>query len=268
MSGIKLDIDTADPQRRLIEVLDRQVPLDSLAALSAALKPPSMSYSLLETAICLDTNVFLRLRDDDIIDYLRQERTAPLILPGQAIQEFWNNQLQAVQTISASVKYKFDELKKEISKISPDFGDYAQQFELLISNLSNEYGYIYDNSTLSSFSSLLDMLLERAIVAYAPRAAFCNIALQRKMTKTPPGFKDSGDGDFFVWVDMLTALQRSLVDGCIFNRVVLVSHDQKPDWSRGGTAHPILVAEVNALFKVPFEIWTVAKLRDEIKKAT
>lgn len=49
-----------------------------------------------------------------------------------------------------------------------------------------------------------------------------------------------------------------------FDRVVLLSHDQKVDWSRAGLSHPILVAEIHALLGVPFEIWALDKLAAEI----
>jgi hypothetical protein len=48
---------------------------------------------------------------------------------------------------------------------------------------------------------------------------------------------------------------------------VLVTDDRKIDWSRSGMAHPILVDEVKALVGVPFEIWNLEKLADEITNA-
>jgi hypothetical protein len=112
------------------------------------------------------------------------------------------------------------------------------------------------------------MLQKRASVPYAPRLRFREIAAQRKKTKTPPGFKDEGDGDFFIWVDLLTGLQQARLEGQEFERAVFISHDQKVDWSRAGIAHPILVAEVKALVDVPFEIWNIQKLAGEIARAT
>jgi hypothetical protein len=116
--------------------------------------------------------------------------------------------------------------------------------------------------------AVLEMLQKRALVPYAPRLRFREIAAQRKRTKTPPRFKDDGDGDFFIWVDFLNGLQQARAKSQEFDHVVLVSHDQKLDWSRAGIAHPILVAEVRSLFDVPFEIWTIQKLADEIGRST
>ena len=84
---------------------------------------------------------------------------------------------------------------------------------------------------------------------------------------TPPGFRDNGDGDFFIWVDLLTGLLEAQALGKEYRRVALVSLDKKVDWSRAGIAHPILVAEVRTLLNVPFEIWTIDRLSAEIAKA-
>jgi hypothetical protein len=89
----------------------------------------------------------------------------------------------------------------------------------------------------------------------------------RKKTKTPPGFRDDDDGDFFIWVDFLTGLLNARAAGESYGRVALVSLERKVDWSRAGMAHPILVAEVRALLNVPFEIWTIDRLAAEIAAA-
>jgi hypothetical protein len=68
----------------------------------------------------------------------------------------------------------------------------------------------------------------------------------------------------FIWVDLLTGLLEAQSKGEAYGRVALVSLDKKVDWSRAGMAHPILVAEVRALLNVPFEIWTLDKLAEQI----
>lgn len=103
---------------------------------------------------------------------------------------------------------------------------------------------------------------------YAPRLRYKEIAAIRKRTKTPPGFRDEGDGDFFIWVDLLHGLQQAQLNKHSFSRVVLVSLDKKIDWSREGIAHPILVAEARALLNVPFEMWTLNDLAREVSAAT
>lgn len=131
---------------RLEAVLDRQVPIDSLNALFLAVDRKAKKTPKLETAaIGIDSSVFLRLASNkhsaDIVDYLDTKHHGPLILPGQTVQEFWNNQLAAVDTVSAGMKKKFDALKQDVAKVDPNFGDYAENMETLLERFSSEYGY-------------------------------------------------------------------------------------------------------------------------------
>ncbi|WP_063992760.1 PIN-like domain-containing protein [Bradyrhizobium sp.] len=258
----------AERQKRLIDVLDRQVPCDSLSALVSAMRPDTATVELQNTAIGLDASVFLRVanhtKSADIIDYLGSRHSAPLILPGQAVQEFWNNQLQVVDTVAASLRRQFDAFKGTLSRVDRHFGTYVGQIDALLDQFSAEHGHVYDEATVRKTLSLFEVLAEKASVTYAPRAMFHEIGTLRKKTKTPPGFRDEGDGDFFIWVDLLTGLLEAQLDGEMYERVVLVSLDKKVDWSRAGMAHPILVAEVRALLNVPFEIWTIDRLADAI----
>ena len=264
---------------RLLRVLGRQTPLRALDALVSALRPGVDQVPMGQTAIGLDANVFLRLGvhkdSSDVFDYLTSRHRAPLILPGQAIQEFWNNQLQAVDPLSQVIKRKFETLRSDIQKVDQRFGDFGAQFEQatsafadVLDRFSAEHGHVYDEATTRRVMVLLEILQSKALVPYAPRESLRDIAMERKRSKTPPGFKDEGDGDFFIWADFLTGLSNAQRQGLLFSRVVLVSQDQKPDWSRGGMAHPILAAEVAALFQVPFEIWNIERLVKEVASAT
>ena len=261
-------MDQAKILQRLISVLDRQVACDSLNALVSAMKSDASTASLADTAIGIDANVFLRLASHtnsaDIIDYLGSRHQAPLILPGQAIQEFWNNQLQVVETVATTLRKQFDNFKSSLAKVDVDFGNYVEQIDGLLEQFSAEHGQIYDGTTVRITQSLLEVLTKKASVCYAPRAPFQDICVLRKRTKTPPGFRDDGDGDFYIWVDLLTGLLQAQLEGPNYQRAVLVSLDKKVDWSRAGVAHPILVAEVRALLEVPFEIWTIDRLAEEI----
>lgn len=265
-------MEMTDHERRLISVLDRQVACDSLAALISAIKTEPINIDLAATAIGLDANVFLKLTSHpkslDIVDYLSSRHSSPLILPGQAIQEFWNNQLHAVDTVAATLKKNFDALKRTLASVDKNFGDYSTEIDALLEQFSAEHGHIYDSGTIRKTLALLETLASRATVPYASRTKYQDIAHSRKSTKTPPGFKDEGDGDFFIWVDLLLGLQSAQTEKKAFARVVLVTEDKKIDWSRAGVAHPILVAEVKALFDVPFEVWTIDQLASEIAKVT
>ena len=151
-----------------------------------------------------------------------------------------------------------------MNKVAKDFENYLEQIDALLNQFSAEHGHVYDEATVRRTLSLLEALTKKASVTYAPRALFYEIGTHRKMTKTPPGFRDDGDGDFFIWVDLLTGLLDAQEKGAEYKRVVFVSLDKKVDWSRAGVAHPILVAEIRALLNVPFEIWTIDKLATEI----
>ncbi len=270
MSGIEAPGQelTSDRERRIISVLDRHEKLDALEALSAALKPPASKVPLNDTALALDSGVFLRLAaKSTVVDYLESKHAGPLILPGQAIQEFWNNHFRVVDSISDGISKSFDGLTKEVEKVDENFGEFSARFLSLLTEFRSSYGYVFDGATLRRTLTLIDILKNRAEVDFSRRELFTSIAKHRKKTKTPPGFQDSGDGDFFVWVDLLTSLLRLRDQGTDYSRVVLVSNDSKMDWSRSGTAHPILSAEVMALTGVPFEIWTLDKLGREVSVA-
>jgi PIN like domain len=264
-------MDRAQLHTDLVGVLARTTSNAALPALIAAMRPEASTSSLAETAIGFDSSVFLRLgahpKSEDILDYLSSKHTAPLILPGQAIQEFWNNQLQAVDTIATNFKKKFDAFQAELKKADPFFSQYAEKIEALLEDFRTQHGHVYDEATVRKTIAVLEMLQSRASVPYASRTGLLDVAAYRKRTRTPPGFKDDGDGDFFIWADFLTGLQIERAEGASFSRVILVTRDQKLDWSRSGVAHPILAAEVHALLEVPFEIWNDEKLSTEINKA-
>ena len=150
---------------QLIQLLDRQTSVQALDALVAALRPTPNDVALERTAIGLDANVFLRLgnhaKGEDIVDYLSARHAAPLILPGQAIQEFWNNQLHAVDTVSSGLKKRFDVLKADFGKVDKNFGDYASQIEALLDQFSIDHGHVYEEGTVRKTLNLLEMLQKR-----------------------------------------------------------------------------------------------------------
>lgn len=273
MSGASNMTSSEEHLRRLEQVLDRQVPIDALDALSAAVafKKKATASDLSSIAIGVDSNVLLKLaghkRREDIVDYFAGWHEAPLILPGQVIQEFWNNQFAAMQSVATQVKRHFDSLGAEIVKIDSSFGEFSERASGLMGELGVEYGYIRDNATIGHLASVCEMLSSRARLAYVPRMAFHYIAAQRKRTRTPPGFKDDGDGDFFVWADYLMGLLEELAADSEFKHTVLVTDDRKLDWSLGGVAHPVLAAEVFALTGATFEIWSLDRLAQEVSAA-
>ncbi|WP_169493191.1 PIN-like domain-containing protein [Novosphingobium olei] len=245
-------------------LLDRKVDISALSSLSGALKFEPPNCDLAQTVIAFDANVVLRLskhtKCDDIVDYLRAEFPGHLVLPGQVIQEFWNNQFLAIDSISSSVQKKFKELSEAIGSFDERFADYSIRFQSLMDEFNENYGYVFDEQTARKTKLFVDLLLEKARVPFVPRTLIAASAEVRKKSKTPPGFKDGGDGDFFVWADLLLALAELKSEDVRYERVTLVTLDKKIDWSRGGIPHPILSAEIHAICGAKFETVTVDTL--------
>lgn len=258
---------------KLESVLDRQSHIDSLEALHFAATNKNKAKPPVETvAIGIDANVFLKLvghkKGPDIADYLRAKFDGPLIVPGQAVQEFWNNRHSAIDTQATILKKKFNEFKKEAEKLTvdPELSTYVGDMEDTLARFDFDFGYLYDSSTLRSTLTLIESLKSKAILSYVPRQQFYGIARHRKNTKTPPGFRDEAenDGDFYIWADFLYGLLLAKAKGKKFSHAVIVTHDKKLDWSREGVAHPILSAEVRRLVNVPFDVWTIEELHNAI----
>jgi len=257
---------------RLEALLDRRTPISTITALSQAISKTTQTQVPLETAaIGIDASVFLKLashpKRDDIVDYLDTKHVGPLIVPGQAIQEFWNNQLAAVLTVSDGLKRKFEALKQEAEKLNPDFGGYAVKMDRLLDEFGSDYGYAYDPATLRSTLTIVKLFERKGYLSYVPRTRFHQIAVGRKRTKTPPGFKDDGDGDFFTWAEFLFGLLVAQEKGPRFDHAIVLTNDRKIDWSRDGIAHPVLTAEVAQLAGVPFDVWTIDQLARQVSGA-
>jgi len=253
---------------RIIGVLDRRENIPALESLATAVKGATQEIDLGASAIVLDANVFLRIpshrRSSDIMDYLTAIHEKPVVVPGQVIQEFWNNQLNAIDTVYKTVSKKHGELSKEVEKYknSGVLGVDVVADALETFKVSNEH--VFEPELMSKTSSFLERLVDKAIVPFAPRASFADISVSRKKAKTPPGFKDDGDGDFLVWIDLLWGLSAAKVSGATFDNVILLSHDAKVDWSRGKIAHPVLTAELRAVLNAHFEIWTLDQFANAI----
>jgi hypothetical protein len=274
MSGTDEEAKRSEILERLEELLDRKVPIDALDALRSALDYPLQDQvELNRVALGIDSNVFMRLaanpKSADILDYLPLHG-APIILPGQAIQEFWNNRLTAVQTVSSSVKKDFDQLTKSAIKVDAQFGDFQANVTSMLDNFESEFGYIYDENTTNNISKMLEILEDQAHCYFVPRNRFCKFAEVRKLTMTPPGYKDSGHGDFFIWTDFLFGLLTCVQNGgekSTFDKVVILTNEKKPDWSIRGTPHPILIAEIHALFGTSFDLWDLDTFGSQVQQA-
>lgn len=259
-SAVESNFDATELER-ILSVLQRGVEVKVLPALISAIKASQPNANLANSAIVIDANAVLRIpghrNSSDIIDYLGAVHKKPVVIPGQVVQEFWNNQLNAVATVFKNIRAKSADLDKEVLK-AVDAGMLGiDQIELAVENFKKDNEHLFDPDLVQKTSSFLEILQASALVPHAPRAGLHTIALQRKLAKTPPGFKDDGDGDFLVWVDALWGLSTAKRSGATFDSVILLTNDKKIDWCRGFTAHPILSAEMRALLDVDFEVWTL-----------
>lgn len=268
MFGTKRTMSILKPN--IYSVFSRRDRIDALGALTHSLGSEIEISDITDAAIGIDSSVFLGLaklnNSADVIDSLGRAHTGPLVLPGQAVQEFWNNQAASVETFSKKIKTRFDELKKECDKLSSEFVGFHAKFDNLLKEFDKDFGQIYTSEALHGAKSALGVIEGKAIVPFADREKLSRLAAHRKSTKTPPGFKDPGDGDFFIWADFLTGL---LNHGkfATYKKIILLTDDTKADWSRSGIAHPILRAEAMALLNKPFHVMTLQKLSRIIRQS-
>ncbi|MFD8248472.1 PIN-like domain-containing protein [Nocardia sp. NPDC059691] len=247
---------------RVWSVMNRSSEISALDELYNGLDQPKRRPGLsgnTRIAFGFDTNAIYRIglngtRGDNAVDYLRQNK-GPVIIPGQVIQETWNNALSGVQPKASKVRKKLEELRQEMAGIGQHTGELGERVQDALEDFTRLHGQWIDPDSAKNFDRTLSVLRDVAATSYVPRLQFYQLAKVRKETKTPPGFKDdaSNYGDFFVWADFLYGLAK--VEPTDIDAVVMVTNDKKPDWSRGGVAHPLLVAEAVSISGVPFRLW-------------
>ncbi|CAN5490639.1 hypothetical protein BH11ARM1_BH11ARM1_02770 [soil metagenome] len=253
---------------RLLNVLDRSVAIDGLGGILASFSA-SEAFDLKHSAIVIDTNILLRLPNsrsyDDILDYLGGAHLGPIVIPGQVIQEFWNNHLHSVVGSGEKVKRTFESFQKGV-KDELD-APTLTEFEKLCEEFKIKNAQYFDEGWLEKARSMLDLLSQRAEVSYVNRPKFIRLAEVRKQTKTPPGFKDDLYGDFYVWADGLLGVLKNTSATVAISQVVFVTEDKKKDWSTKDKPHPILHAEVMALFGVGLQLLDIHQLAKAIDVA-
>lgn len=257
--------------RQLNAMLERRKTFESLEDLILALDGTTAEVPFAETAIVFDSSAVLRLpslrASEDIVDYLRTKHRPPVVLPGQAIQEFWNNHGDFIRTAAGKLRQRVNELRLEIAGLGTDLSEFVDRLDQMVDEFELSHGNLYDEGVARKTRSLLTALKEKAIVAYANRSSFQHFADQRQKTKTPPGFKDTGDGDFYVWLDAMAGLYLAHSRQQKFTCVALVTMDKKKDWTSNNLAHPILCAEVRSMFNAKFAVWDLNRLEREVTAA-
>ena len=256
---------------KLLAVLNRYEKIPAMESLSNAIKNEITPFSLRQSAIVIDTNVFLRIPNhpkyEDITDYLTSVHESIVLIPGQAIQEFWNNHYSAIDTIYNKLEKKYNEFNKELDRLDTNNYTMIPEIQESLNRFKDENEHIFDPLLLQKTSTFIDTLISKATVSFAPRDKFSSMARSRKLSKTPPGFKDEGDGDFWVWVDLLYGLFEEKCNSNNFNSVILLTLDRKKDWISKNSPHPILSAEVEAVLNSNLIILTIDELADEINKS-
>lgn len=226
-----------------------------------------------DIAFGIDTNALLQMARrakmiDSAVDFLNNRKDKPVILPGQVMQEFWNNKVGNAKVTSRHLWEKFNDFKDYVEDQKENFESYIDDIEQILNRFESEYSGIYSESIIGDVKDLLSKLDNNISVHFCPRREFYDVAAHRRRTKTPPGFEDKRDtdGDFYVWLDFLYGLMKESEKGKDFNRIVFVTNEKKADWVSGEAAHPILVSEVRAIFGKPFEIWNCNKFLDVVKR--
>lgn len=209
-------------------------------------------------AIGFDTNALKQLRRlpaatrTSILTYLQGE-SVPIILPAQAVQEYWNNHgvftkdVQNLESDTRKLAGRFERLQGgPASKAVLD--RIASQVNVLAADLADSQNV----NLLKESVELWDLLYPTSVVAHAPRMQILELGEARFLSGIAPGFADESKkanrlGDFFVWVDFLVGLLKVLGASTgkpVDESVIFVTEDGKEDWIATGVPHPTLLGEV------------------------
>ncbi len=270
MANKKRTLNSTSGLEKILRVLNRDLSIEALPSLVSAVKNSPRSATLASSAIIVDANAILRIpshqKSADLIDYITAIHTGPVVVPGQVVQEFWNNQASVATTIYNKIQQKHLDLNKEVEKAKGAGLTATNDISTAVAAFREDNEHIFDPELVTKTAQFLEKLTNKVLVPYAPRTGLDTIAAYRKLSKTPPGFKDDGDGDFLVWVDALFGLFRERLKGRNFSSVILLSNDKKIDWCRGHVAHPILHAEMKAILTAHFEVWTLDNFAEKIQE--
>ncbi|OBC03467.1 hypothetical protein A5784_14770 [Mycobacterium sp. 852013-50091_SCH5140682] len=173
-----------------------------------------------------------------------------------------------MQSVAEPVKSAFAQLSKVVSDLEDEHAEFQMRFQEILNDFEKEAGHIWTETFRTKVADTFHSLAERAVEPQFPKELIERLAHARQSTKTPPGFKDAGDGDLYVWAEFLLGLVEARDSGDKFELAVLITEDKKSDWGKGGEAHPILAAELFELVGVPFETWDFRKMKEYANGAT
>lgn len=249
-----------------------EIPFAEAAAFH--LSPTAMPADI--GAVGLDTNALKILRQDTILAsslaaWIASE-TIPLVVPGQALQEFWNNHrafIRGSETLERDLQTLSNNVKKiatgttndELLERMNEIGEALRAFE----RVSLE---VRDPELFKKSAAVWTELATVATVPHVPRSEFHELGQARFGSKTPPGFEDLDKfprhlGDFYVWADFLYGLLLAKNAGRLrAGRVIFFTDDAKQDWLTSGRPHPTLAAEMLLLIGQPLQILSPTRISD------
>jgi len=223
-------------------------------------------------AIGFDTNGLKQLRRFDlmkrssIFTYL-QSKSVPIILPVQAVQEYWNN--HGIFTKDVQLESDTRKLLRQFEKASGGQVASARYDAIatLLNQLAEEAADSQNPHLLKESIDLWESLLANSTLAHMPRHEILSIGEMHFASGIAPGFADGSKGanrlgDFFVWADFLMGLQMIGLgpNDSSNSLVVFVTDDEKRDWITSGVPHPTLLGEIYHLTGRPLSILTMNEL--------
>jgi hypothetical protein len=212
------------------------------------------------SAIGFDTNSLKKLRRyplatrSTILAYA-DGKGASIVIPAQAVQEYWNNHGAFVQD-AHRLENATKKLASQYSSLQDSAGAKATLERLAreILDLAGEVEDSQNENLLRGSVEFWESLLPSSTVAHVPRGEFAEIGQARMASGVAPGFADerkgaNGLGDFFIWADFLLGLLELDLPPCTpaESTVVFVTDDVKEDWLSSGVPHPTLLGEVYEL---------------------
>ena len=253
----------------LAALLDRTTTIDVVQAFREAIGDGGdMGADSSAVAFILDTNAIFHVAKgenaDLVLDFLTSRHEGPLVLPSQAVTEFWNNRVREIEVPVEAIERLIGQIEAKLKVLDDlDFSATAVAVRTVLAEFKNENMLVFDPQVRRTVDAAMEQLAGKALVPQVPRGRFSQIAAARNRDKTPPGFKDgsSSDGDFYIWAEGLLAIIEHNCDAsqCAVDRAVLVTDDRKKDWSTRGSLHPVLRAEAAAIGVVA-ECWSVEQL--------
>lgn len=161
-------------QQDLENVLTRSSSIDPVTPLIASLDVEADEVDLDRVAIGFDTNALLRVvghrKSYEVIDYFGRARNAPTILPGQSVQEFWNNQSKGYGSVANKIRADFANLSRTIQSIDDRFDDFSLRFDELFSQFRGSFENVFDEDEQRSTKEFFENLRSFSVIRM-PRAA-------------------------------------------------------------------------------------------------